>query len=162
MRDDLTIAAGAAGAVATMRRSVGRCPGTVGVSRYLPSGTVATVVSSTTTCGFIVLLAVFDGGHLSDSVVNSHEVGVFPELGDDFSRMHSLSLTCYRGDRHEAMLWGSVHSAFDLVEGFREVTDGKGLVKTSAPFIPLSVALTSGVPVSVSLVCECIGRQLIC
>jgi hypothetical protein len=38
--------------------------------------------------------------------------------------MHPLSLTCYRGDRHEALLWGIVHLAFNLVEGFREVLDG--------------------------------------
>jgi hypothetical protein len=42
---------------------------------------------------------------LGDSVVNSHEVGVLCELGDDFSRAHPLSLTCYRSDRHEALLW---------------------------------------------------------
>jgi hypothetical protein len=98
---------------------------------------------------------------LSDSVVTSHEVGVLYELGDDFSRAHPLGLTCYRGDRHEALLWGSVHPAFDLVEGLREVPDGKGLAKTSAPFVPLSVALTSGVPVGVGLVCGSVGRQLI-
>jgi hypothetical protein len=85
---------------------------------------VATVVSSTVTCGFVVLLAIPDGGHLSDSVVNSHEVGVLRELGDDFSRAHPLSLTCYHGDRHEALLWGSVHPVFDLFEGLREVPDG--------------------------------------
>jgi hypothetical protein len=61
---------------------------------------------------------------LSDSVVNSHEVGILRELGDDFSRAHPLSLTCYRGDRHEALLWGSVHPVFDLVVGLREVPDG--------------------------------------
>jgi hypothetical protein len=48
-----------------------------------------------------------------------------------------------------------------LVEGLREVPDGKGLAKTSAPFVPLSVALTSGVPVGVGLVCGSVGRQLI-
>jgi hypothetical protein len=58
----------------------------------------------TATCGFVVLLTVPDGGHLSDPVVDSHEVGVLRELGDDFSRAHSLSLTCYRSDRHEALL----------------------------------------------------------
>jgi hypothetical protein len=108
------------------------------------------------------LLAVPDEGHLSDSVVNSHEVGVLRELGDDFSRTHPLSLTCYRGDRHEALLWGSVHPTFDLVEGFREVPDGKGLAKTSTPFVPLFVVLTSGVPVGVGLVCGCVDRQLVC
>jgi hypothetical protein len=85
---------------------------------------VATDVSSTATCGFVILLEIPDGWHLSDSVVNSHEVGVLRELDDDFSRAHPLSLMCYRGDRHEALLWGSVHPVFYLVEGLREVPDG--------------------------------------
>jgi hypothetical protein len=54
-----------------------------------------------------------------------------------------------------------MHPAFDLDKGFREVPDGKGLAKLSAPFVPLSVALTSGVPVGVGLVYGCIGRQLV-
>jgi hypothetical protein len=45
-----------------------------------------------------------DGGYLSDTVVNPREVGVFSELGDDFARAVPLSLTCYSGDRHEALL----------------------------------------------------------
>jgi hypothetical protein len=49
-----------------------------------------------------------------------------------------------------------------LVEGFREVSDGKGLAKTSVPFVPLSVAFTSGVPVGVDLVSGCVGRQPVC
>jgi hypothetical protein len=97
---------------------------------------------------------------MSDPVVNSHEVGVLRKLGDDFSYMHPLRLTCYRSDRHEALLWGSVHPALDLVEGFREVPDRKGLAKTSAPFVP--VAFTSSVPVGVGLVSGCVGRQLVC
>jgi hypothetical protein len=113
------------------------------------------------TCGFVVLLAVPDGGHLSDPVVDTHEVGVLRELGDDFSYTHPLSLTCYRSDRHEALLWGSVYPALDLVEGFCEVPDGKGLAETSAPFVPLSVAFTSSVPVSVGLVGGRIGGQLV-
>jgi hypothetical protein len=94
---------------------------------------------------------------LSDPVVDSHEVGVLRELGDDFSCAHPLSMMCYRSDRHEALLWGSVYPALDLVEGFSEVPDGKGLAETSAPFIPLSVAFTSSVPVGVSLVGRCVG-----
>jgi hypothetical protein len=54
--------------------------------------------------------------HLSDSVVDSHEVGVFCELGDDFTCMYPLSLTCYCRDRHEALFGGSVHSVGDLIE----------------------------------------------
>jgi hypothetical protein len=55
-----------------------------------------------------------------------------------------------------------VHPALDLVKCFREVPDGKGLAETSAPFIPLSVAFTSSVPVGVGLVSRCVGRQLVC
>jgi hypothetical protein len=98
---------------------------------------------------------------LSDPVVNSHEVGILRELGDDFSRAHPLSLTCYRSDRHEALLWGSVHPTLNLVKCFREVPDGKGLAETSAPFVPLSVEFTSSVPVVVGLICRCVGRQLV-
>jgi hypothetical protein len=55
-----------------------------------------------------------------------------------------------------------VHLAFNLVKGLREVPDGKELAKTSTPFIPLSVAFMSGVPVGVGLACRCVGRQLVC
>jgi hypothetical protein len=91
---------------------------------------------------------------LGDPVVDSHEVGVLGELGDDLPRAHPLSLTCYRSDRHEALLWGGVHPALDLVECFREVPDGEGLAETSALFVTLSVALVSSVPVGVGLVGE--------
>jgi hypothetical protein len=40
-------------------------------------------------------LTFLTGGRLSDPVVDSHEVGVLRELGDDLSRTHPLSLTCY-------------------------------------------------------------------
>jgi hypothetical protein len=95
---------------------------------------------------------------LSDSVVDSHEVGVLRELGDDFSRAHPLSLTCYRGDRHEALFWSSVRPVFDLVKFFREVPYGQALTETSTPFVPLPVALTSGVLVVAGLICGCVGR----
>jgi hypothetical protein len=98
---------------------------------------------------------------LSDPVVKSHEVGVLRELGNDFSHAHPLSLTCYRGDRHEALLRGGVYPALDLVECFHEVPDGKGLAERSAPFVPLSVAFMSSVPVGVSLVGGCVGGQLV-
>jgi hypothetical protein len=55
-----------------------------------------------------------------------------------------------------------VHPTLDLVEDFREVPDKKGLVKKSAPIVPLSVAFTSSVPVGVGLVSGCVGRQLVC
>jgi hypothetical protein len=107
------------------------------------------------------LLAVPDEGHLSDPVVNSHEVGVLRELGDDFSCTHPLSMMCYHSDRHEALLWGSVHPSLDLVECFREVPDGKGLAETSAPFVPLSIAFMLSVLVGVGLVGGCVGGQLV-
>jgi hypothetical protein len=103
-----------------------------------------------------------EGRHLSDSVVDSHEVGVLRELGDDFSRAHPLSLTCYHGDRHEALFRGSMHPAFDLVKCLCEVPYGEALTETSTPFVTLPVVLTSGVLVVAGFVCGCIGRQLVC
>jgi hypothetical protein len=99
---------------------------------------------------------------LSNSVVNSHEVGVLRELGDDFCHAHPLSLTCYRGDRHEALLWGSVHPVFDLIKSLCEISYGQGLTEMSAPFVPPSVAFPSGVLVGAGFVCGCVGSQLVC
>jgi hypothetical protein len=99
---------------------------------------------------------------LSDFVVDSHEVGVLHELGDDFSRAHPLSLTCYRSDRHEALFGGSMHPTFNLVKRLYEVPYGEALTETSTPFVMLPVTLTSGVLVVVGLVCGCVGRQLVC
>jgi hypothetical protein len=73
----------------------------------------------------MVSFASSKGRHLCDSFVDSHEVGVLRELGDDFSRVHPLRLTCYSGDRHEALLMSSVHPVFDLVKCFREVPYGE-------------------------------------
>jgi hypothetical protein len=98
---------------------------------------------------------------LGDPVVDSHEVGLLRELGDDLSRAHPLCLTCYRSDRHEAFLWGGVHLALDLVECFCEVADGKGLAEASTPFVPLSVAFTSSITVGIGLVGGHVGRQLV-
>jgi hypothetical protein len=103
-----------------------------------------------------------EGRYLSDSVVNSHEVGVVRELGDDFTHAYPLSLTCYRGDRHEALFGGSVHSAGDLVEGLCEVPYGEGFAETSTPFVAFPVAFMSGVLVVIGFIDGCIGRQLIC
>jgi hypothetical protein len=102
-----------------------------------------------------------EGRHLSDSVVDSHEVGILRELGDDLSRAHPLSLTCYHGDRHEALFMGR-HPAFDLVKCLCEVPYGEALTETSTPFVTLPVALTSGVLVVAGFVCGCIDRQLVC
>jgi hypothetical protein len=103
-----------------------------------------------------------EGRHLSDSVVDSHEVGILRELGDDFSRAHPLSLSCYRGDRHEALFRGSVHPAFDLVKCLSEVLYEEALTEMSTPFVPLPVALTSGILVVVGFIRGCVGRQLVC
>jgi hypothetical protein len=103
-----------------------------------------------------------EGRHLSDSIVDSHEVGFLRELGDDFARAHPVSLTCYRGDRHEALFKSSVHPDFDLVKSFREVLYGKALTETSTPFVLLPAVLASDVLVVTGLICRCIGRQLVC
>jgi hypothetical protein len=101
------------------------------------------------------------GRHLSDSIVDSHEVGVLHELGNDFSHAHPLSLTCYLGDGHEAIFRGSMHPAFNLVEHLCEVPYGEALTETPTLFVTLPVALTLGVLVVIGFVCGCVGRQLI-
>jgi hypothetical protein len=103
-----------------------------------------------------------EGRHLSDSVVDSHEVGVLCEFGDDFSHAHPLSLTCYHGDRHEALFRGSMHPTFDLIKCLCEVPYGEALTETSTTFVPLPVALSSGILVVAGFVCGCVGRQLVC
>jgi hypothetical protein len=52
---------------------------------------------------------------------NSHEVGIFHELGDDFTCAYPLSLICYRRDRHEALFRGSMHPVGDLIEGLCKI-----------------------------------------
>jgi hypothetical protein len=54
-----------------------------------------------------------------------------------------------------------VYPALDLVECIREVADAEGVSKTPASFVPLSVTLTSSVPVGVSLIRRCFSRQLV-
>jgi hypothetical protein len=109
----------------------------VGVLWEFSSSTVASI-SWTTTCGFMVVgFTSLKGRHLSDSVVDSHEVGALRELGDDFSRTHPLSLTCYRGDRHEAQFGASVHSSFDLIKCLCEIPYGEGFTEASTPFVSL-------------------------
>jgi hypothetical protein len=122
---------------------------------------VASVVSWTAICGFMVGFTSFEGRHLTDSVVDSHEVGVLLELGDDFFHAHSLSPTCYHGDRHEALFRGSMHPAFDMIKCLYEVPYGEALMETSTPFVTLPIALTSGVLVVAGFVYGCIGRQLV-
>jgi hypothetical protein len=101
------------------------------------------------------------GRRLVDPVVDPHEVGIFGELGDDLSSAYALSLTCDRCDQHEALLRGSVYSALDRLESFREIADGEVIPETPAPFAALPVALTSSISVGGGLVCWCISRQLV-
>jgi hypothetical protein len=99
---------------------------------------------------------------LSDSVVNFDEVGVFRELGNEFTRAYPLSLTCYHRDRHEALFGSSVHPVGDFIKGVCKIPYREGFSETSALFVALPVALTSGVLVVVSFICGCIGRHLVC
>jgi hypothetical protein len=101
------------------------------------------------------------GGRLVDPIVDPHEVGIFSELGDDLPSAYALSLTCDRCDRHEALLRGSVYSALDRLESFRDVADGEVVSEMPAPFAALPVALASSVSVGGDLVCRSIGRQLV-
>jgi hypothetical protein len=110
----------------------------------------------------VVGFASSEGRQLSDSVVDSHEVGILRKLGDDFTRAHPLSLTCYHGDRHEALFGGSVHPTFDLIKCLYEIPYWEALTEISTSFVPLPVALTSGVLVVVGFIRWCIGRQLVC
>jgi hypothetical protein len=152
MRDDIAIVVGSCSAVATLRGSAGRCVSAVGIGRQLSSSTVTADVR-TATCCFVVVVP--DGRWLSNPGVDSHEVGIFRELGDDLSHAHPLGLMCYRSDRHQALIWGSLYPALDLVESFREVADGEGIAEMTAPFVTLSIAFTSGVSVGGGLVGRC-------
>jgi hypothetical protein len=111
------------------------------------------------TCSFVV--AVPGGRRLVDPVVDPHEVGIFSELGDDLSSVYALSLTCDRYDRHEALIRGSVYTALDRLESFREIADGEVVSETPAPFATLPVTLTSSVSVGGCLIYRCVGRQLV-
>jgi hypothetical protein len=131
----------------------------VGLGRQLGSSTVAAEVCAAT-CSFVV--AVPGERRLGDPAVNSHEVGIFCKLGNDFSSTYPLSLTCDRCDRHEALLRGGVYPALDLFEGFCKVADGEAVPETPMPFVALSFTLTSSVPVGVGLIRGCFSRQLVC
>jgi hypothetical protein len=152
VRDDLAVA------VATLWRSADVGASTVGLSWELSSSTVGTVVG-TATCSFVV--AVPGGRRLVDPVVDSHEVGIFSELGDDLPGANSLGLACDRCDRHEALLRGSVYSALDRLESFRKVADGEVVSEMPALFAVLPVTLTSSVSVGGGLICWCISRELV-
>jgi hypothetical protein len=60
------------------------------------------------------------------------------------------------------LLWGGVYTALDGFESLCKVADGEVVSKTSAPFVALSVTLTSSVPIGVGLIRRCISRQLVC
>jgi hypothetical protein len=101
-----------------------------------------------------------DEGYFGDPVVNPHEVGVFGELGDDFAHMDPLSLMCYRGDRHKALLESGVHPVGNLIQSIVEVADGESLSEMSAVFIPLPVAVTPGILLVSGFISGHIGGQL--
>jgi hypothetical protein len=60
------------------------------------------------------------------------------------------------------LLRGGVYPALDGFEGFCEVADEEVVSETPTPFVPLSVTLTSSVPIGVGLIRGCFGRQLVC
>jgi hypothetical protein len=102
-----------------------------------------------------------DRGHLGDPVVNPHEVGVFSELGDGLTHADPLSLTCYRGDRHEALFGGGVHPVGNLIQSLSEVLDEESLTETSTVFVLLPVAVTPGILVVGSFISGCVGGHLV-
>jgi hypothetical protein len=72
-----------------------------------------------------------------------------------------MSLPCYRGDRHEALLRSGVDPVGNLIQSLVEVPDRESLSEASAPFVPLSIAITSSVLVGGGLVGRCVGGHLI-
>jgi hypothetical protein len=131
---------------------------TVWLGWEIRSSTVRTVVS-TATRGFVIAMSGWR--RLVDSVVDPHEVGIFSELGDDFSSTNALSLACDRCDRHEALLRGGVYSVLDCLESFRKVADGEVVAEAPATFAALPVTLTSSVSVCRVLVGWSISRELV-
>jgi hypothetical protein len=152
VEDDLAVA------VVTLRRSASGGATTVRLGWEVSSSTVRTVVGAAT-CGFVV--AGSGWRRLVDSVVDPCEVGVFSKLGDDLPSADALSLTCDRCDRHEALLRGSVYSALDRLESFREIADGEVVAEASAMFAALPVTLALSVSIGRGLVCWGISRELV-
>jgi hypothetical protein len=60
------------------------------------------------------------------------------------------------------LLWGGVYPALDGFESLCKVADGEVVSETPAPFVALSVTLTSSVPVGVGLIRRGFSRQLVC
>jgi hypothetical protein len=56
------------------------------------------------------------------------------------------------------LLGGGVYPALDGLESFCEVADGKVVSEMPAPFVMLSVTLTSSIPVGVGLIYRCFSR----
>jgi hypothetical protein len=54
-----------------------------------------------------------------------------------------------------------VHPIGNLIQSHGEIPDGKGLTETSAPFVPLPVAFTSGILVVGGFISGRIGGQLV-
>jgi hypothetical protein len=54
-----------------------------------------------------------------------------------------------------------MHPAFNLIERLCEVPDGEALTETPTPFVAPPVMFTSSVLVVFSLICRCVGRQLV-
>jgi hypothetical protein len=52
-----------------------------------------------------------------------------------------------------------VYPALDGLESFYEVADGEAVSETPAPFVALSVTVTSSVPIGVGLICRCFSSQ---
>jgi hypothetical protein len=110
----------------------------------------------------VLVFTSYEGRYLSDSVDNSHDVGVLCKLGDNFTRAYPLILTRYRSEIHEALFGGSVHPVGDLIVGPCEVLDGKGFAETSTPFVLLPNVFMSGILVVIGFIDRCIGRRLVC
>jgi hypothetical protein len=102
-----------------------------------------------------------DGGYLGNPVVHPHEVGVFSELGDDFTRANPLGIPCYCGDRHEALLRSSVYKTGNLIQSFVAILDRESLSETSTPFVLISIAITSSILVVNGLIERCVGGHLV-
>jgi hypothetical protein len=55
-----------------------------------------------------------------------------------------------------------VYPTLDGFEGFCEFADREFVSETPAPFVALSVTLTSSIPVGIGLIYGCFSRQLVC
>jgi hypothetical protein len=125
----------------------------VGIWLVFSADTVASAVCRAATSGFVVS----SRGYLGDPIVDPYEVGVFSKLGDDFTCAVPLGLSCYRGDRHKALLRSNVHPVGHLIQSLIEVLDGESFPETLASISSLPVAVTPSVLVFGSLVGRCVS-----